>query len=79
MSRTIENTGAAKLHRRTHASLAKALGRDDLVVLFDPDETTIRRDMAEHAIVETIADAARVLGPVRAAYLAGRAISEISR
>jgi hypothetical protein len=77
MSATIEHTAALTLQQRTHVALAKALGRDDLVAVFAPDQAEVERDMAEVGVRRAIEDAARVLGTAAAFRLAADAIADL--
>jgi hypothetical protein len=79
MSATLEHVAMTKHAAKTHASLARALGRHDLADIFEPPLCEQTRDRAEHDVRTAIEDAARILSPADAARIASEAIAEILR
>ena len=79
MTRTIEHIAMSRHKARTHVKLAHALGRHDLVAVFEPPVAEQMRDRAEHDLRQAIEDAARLLSPADAARIASEAVADVLR
>lgn len=79
MTATNEHKAHLRFQRRTHAALARSLGRDDLLATFEPPADEQERDRAAYDVRTAIEDAARILSPAEAARLASEAIADVLR